>query len=151
MFAHTIRYMVLSSTLAAILLATGCASTPRAGSATRDGVFVHIRSGPDQPHDFLMGMQMARLMAAERDVLVYFDVHAINAVVQDAPDFRMEPFGSSRDMIKDLLDHQVPLYACPGCLKALGKKPEQLLPGIKVADKQAFFTFTQGRILTIDY
>jgi len=29
--------------------------------------------------------------------------------------------------------------------------PEDLLPGIKTADRDEFFSFTKGRILTIDY
>jgi hypothetical protein len=41
--------------------------------------------------------------------------------------------------------------ACPGCLKAAGKTAADLAPGIQVADKAAFFGFTKGRILTLDY
>jgi hypothetical protein len=41
--------------------------------------------------------------------------------------------------------------ACPGCLKAAGKSPADLAPGILVADKARFFSFTKGRILTLDY
>jgi hypothetical protein len=31
----------------------------------RDGVFVHISHGPDDPHRVLMGLQMARIMAED--------------------------------------------------------------------------------------
>jgi hypothetical protein len=41
--------------------------------------------------------------------------------------------------------------ACPGCLKNAGKTPEDLRPGITVADKDKFFNFTKGRILTLNY
>jgi hypothetical protein len=41
--------------------------------------------------------------------------------------------------------------ACPTCLKAAGKTPEDLAEGISVADKDKFFNFTKGRILSIDY
>jgi hypothetical protein len=41
--------------------------------------------------------------------------------------------------------------ACPGCLKAAGKSPADLAPGILVADKARFFSFTKGRILALDY
>lgn len=43
------------------------------------------------------------------------------------------------------------LIACPGCLKAAGKTPADLAPGIQVADKKALFNFTKGRILSLDY
>jgi hypothetical protein len=36
-------------------------------------------------------------------------------------------------------------------LKAAGRTPADLMPGVKVADKDAFFSFTRGRILTLDY
>jgi hypothetical protein len=39
----------------------------------------------------------------------------------------------------------------PGLLEGRGKTPADLMPGVKVADKDAFFSFTKGRILTLDY
>jgi predicted peroxiredoxin len=151
MLNRTLHYIVMCPVMAFVLFLVGCAATPSVQSVTKDGVFLHIKSGPDHPHSVLMGLRMAQMMATDKDVLVYFDVDGINAVLQGAPDLKMEPFGSSHAMIHDLIDRKVPVYACPGCLKALGKTPEQLMPGIKVAEKQAFFTFTQGRILTLDY
>ncbi len=41
--------------------------------------------------------------------------------------------------------------ACPHCLKAAGKTEADLAPGVKVADKTQFFTFTKGRIISLDY
>jgi hypothetical protein len=43
------------------------------------------------------------------------------------------------------------IMACPGCLAAHGKKPEDLLAGVKIASKEGFFGFTKGRMLTLDY
>jgi predicted peroxiredoxin len=126
---------------------SGCAAAPGAS----DGVFVHISSGPEDAHRVLMGLQMAKLMAEEQDVLVYFDVHGIQVVLQDAADFSMEPFGSAQESVKTLLAREVPVYACPGCLKAAGKAPDDLMPGIQVAKREAFFDFTRGRLLTLDY
>jgi hypothetical protein len=45
----------------------------------------------------------------------------------------------------------IPVMACPGCLKVIGKTGDDLLPGIQLADRDGFFNFTEGRILTIDY
>jgi intracellular sulfur oxidation DsrE/DsrF family protein len=143
--------VIVCSWLALVVVLGGCAGSTAGRAAVRDGAVLHIKSGPDQAHSVLMGLRMAQMLAADKDVLVYFDVDGIRAVLQDAPDLKMEPFGSSRAMIQDLLGRNVPVYACPGCLQALGKKPEQLLPGVQVAQKQALFNFTQGRILTLDY
>ncbi len=114
-------------------------------------MFVHLRSGPDDPHALLMGLQMASLMAETRPVLVYVDVHAIPLVLRDGPDLRMQPFDSSHVQLAHLLERSVPIYACPGCLKAAGKTPGDLLSGVQVAEKDAFFAFTDGRILSLDY
>lgn len=45
----------------------------------------------------------------------------------------------------------IDIMACPGCLKAAGKSADDLMEGVMVADKEKFFNFTDGRILTIDY
>jgi predicted peroxiredoxin len=117
----------------------------------RDGVFVHISHGMEDPHRVLMALRMADLMADDRDVLVYFDINGIEVVLEDAPDIEFSHFPSSRSQIAHLLELGVPIYACPGCLKAAGKNPEDLAEGIQIAAKDAFFDFTDGRIVTLDY
>jgi len=128
----------------------GC--TAQAGQqAVSDGVFVHISTGPEQPHKVLMGLKMAELMSEDHDVLVYMDVNGILDVLKDSPNLKKEPFGYSHDIIKELVSRGVPVYACPGCMKSFGKTKDDLLPGVQVAEKKGFFDFTRGRILTIDY
>ena len=128
----------------------GCAATP-ASEAVRDGVFIHIESGVQSPHQVMMGLRMAEVMAGSRDVLVYCDVDGIEVVLKDSPDMKLEPFGSSHAMLQGLIDRGVTIYACPGCMKVAGKTAADLRPGVVVADKDGFFAFTQGRILTLDY
>lgn len=144
--------------LACVVVATGawlsgCQSTARHAyvGGKRDGVFVHISRGDEDPHAVLMALKMATLMSADRDVLVYFDLKGVNVVLKDAPDVTFPTFDSSKSQLKVLRDKGVPLYVCPGCLKASGKQPEDLMPGAKIAEKEAFFSFTNGRILTLDY
>lgn len=117
----------------------------------RDGVFIHVSHGDDEPQRVLMALKMAELMAEDRDVLVYFDIKGIGVVLQDAATISHDAFPSSAEQIALLLDMGVPLYACPGCLKAAGRSAEELVEGIQVANKDAFFDFTEGRILTLDY
>jgi hypothetical protein len=40
---------------------------------------------------------------------------------------------------------------CPTCLKIAGFKPEDLIDGVQVAQKDKFFTITKGSIITLDY
>ena len=117
----------------------------------RDGVLLHVSHGPEEPHRVLMALKMAELMAADRDVLVYFDITGIEVVLADTDDIAHTEFPPSKTQLATLLELGVPLYACPGCLKAAGKTPEDLAEGIQVANKDAFFNFTEGRILTLDY
>jgi len=117
----------------------------------KDGIFIHISHGPEDLHRVLMALQMAGMMAEDRDVLVYFDIKGIEIVLNDAEDYTFSHFPSSKTLIQSLLDKNVPVMACPGCLKVAEKTPEDLAEGIQVADKERFFNFTEGRILTIDY
>jgi len=41
--------------------------------------------------------------------------------------------------------------ACPSCLAEAGKTKEDLKEGIRIADKETFFDFTEGRIISLDY
>lgn len=117
----------------------------------RDGVFIHISHGTDDPHRVLMALNMAAIMSEDRDVLVYFDIKAIEVVLRDAGDLAYSHFPSSKKQLAALPQKGVILMACPGCLKAAGKTADDLAPGVQIADKDKFFSFTKGRILTLDY
>jgi len=117
----------------------------------KDGVFVHISHGTEDPHRMLMGLTMAERMSADKDVILYIDITGIDVVLKDSPDLTLEPFASSKTLIQNLLKKGITIMACPTCLKAAGKSPEDLAGGISVADKDKFFNFTKGRILTLDY
>ena len=119
--------------------------------SVRDGVFIHISHGSDDVHRLLMALQMAVIMSEDKDVLVYFDIAGIEAVLKDSEDFTYSHFPSSHTQLETLLSKGIAVMACPGCMKAAGVTPEDLLDGIQVADKEHFFNFTSGRILTLDY
>lgn len=136
------------------LLVLAAAFRSQAGAKdvpVRDGVFVHITHGADDPHSVLMGLRMANLMAEDKDVLVYLDIKAVDVVLRGAPDLQQKPFDSSKTQLRALLDKNVPVFVCPGCLAAASKKPEDVTDGVKIAQKDAFFDFTKGRILALDY
>ncbi len=149
--ARTLKTFVAIAAGAALAVQVGCCPVTGATRETRDGVFVHISAGPQEAHAVMMGLQMAKLMADDHPVLVYLDVEGIPVVLKDAPALQVEPFGDLDTMFADLLAKDVILYACPGCLKTHGKTAADLRPGVQVAEKDAFFDFTRGRILTLDY
>lgn len=118
---------------------------------SEDGMFIHISHGKDDPHRLLMALNMAAIMSEDRNVLVYCDIKAIEALLAESPDIAYSHFPSSHSQIETLLDRGVTIYACPGCLKAAGKSKDDLMEGIQIADKEGFFNFTEGRIITLDY
>lgn len=119
--------------------------------AVKDGVFIHISHGSDDLHRVLMGLQMAVKMSEDKDVLVYFDISGIDVVLKDSEDLTYSHFPSTHTQLKNMFDNDVTVMACPGCLKTAGKTEDDLMEGVKLADKDKFFNFTKGRILTLDY
>ena len=136
-------------TITVVMLIGGVSGLGAAES--RDGVFIHISHGKEDPHRVLMALNMASIMSKDHDVLVYFDIKGVEVVVKDAEDITYSHFPSSKKQLSGLKREGVILMACPGCLKAAGKTPGDLAPDIDVADKEKFFSFTKGRILTLDY
>jgi predicted peroxiredoxin len=122
-----------------------------AAEEVRDGVFIHISHGTDDPHRVLMALSMASIMCDDHDVLVYFDIRGIEVVLKGADDLTYAHFPSSKKQLAALSKQGVTLMACPGCLKTAGKTADDLAAGIEIANKKAFFSFTKGRILTLDY
>jgi predicted peroxiredoxin len=122
-----------------------------AQDSIRDGVFIHISHGQDNAHRLLMGLTMATRMMEDKDVLVYLDIEAVRVVLNDAKPVTHAEFESSAALLKQLLAGKVTVMACPTCLKVAGKAPADLAPGIQAARKDTFFSFTRGRILSLDY
>ncbi|MCG6921569.1 MAG: DsrE family protein [Acidobacteria bacterium] len=116
-----------------------------------DGVFIHISHGKDDPHRLLMALSMAVMMSEDHDVLVYFDITGIDAVLKDSVDVSYSHFPTSKTQLAEIQRRGVTVMACPGCLKAAGRTKDDLADGVQIANKAAFFSFTKGRILTLDY
>ena len=117
----------------------------------KDGIFIHISEGYNNPHRVLMPLKMATMMSKDKDVLVYMDIHAVELLVKGAKDLNFADFESAHTYLKQLADKKVGVYACPTCLKVAGFNPEDLMEGVKTAEKDKFFNFTKGRIITLDY
>lgn len=116
-----------------------------------DGVFIHITESYNDPHRVLMPLKMAVMMAKDKNVLVYMDIHAVELLVKGAKDLKFADFESAQTYIKELVANKVGIYACPTCLKIAGFNPGDLIDGIQIAQKDKFFNFTKGRIVTLNY
>lgn len=149
----------LAFLLAILLVLAACNQVPRqpaapvavAEGSVRDGVFIHITQCYDDPHRVLMPLKMAVMMADDKDVIVYLDIHAVEFLFKGAKDITYADFESAHTYIKQLAVKGVGVYACPTCMKIAGIDPEELIEGVQVAQKDKFFNFTEGRIITLDY
>ncbi len=151
---RTERRLKMNKLTAAVLLAaivTVGIPAVWAEESARDGVFIHITRDSDDSHRLLMALNMASIMAEDHDVLVYFDIKGVHVVLKDAADVSSPHFPSLKAQLTALRTKNVVLLACPGCLKAAGKSETDLAEGVRIADKKLFFSFTKGRILTLDY
>lgn len=119
--------------------------------ADRDGVFIHVSHGLDNPHRVLMALNMAQKMSEDHDVLVYFDIKGIEVVLTDSENLQFKHFTPSQTAIAALLKQGVIVCVCPGCLKAEDKTEKDVMKGVSIASKDKFFSFTKGRILSLDY
>jgi predicted peroxiredoxin len=118
----------------------------------RDGVFVHITHGADNPHRLLMALKMAVTMAeGGKDVLVYCDIEAVKVLVKNAQAVAFENFASSDELLNRLTELKISVLACPTCMKVAKIEPKDLRSGVAVAQKDLLFSFTKGRILSLDY
>jgi predicted peroxiredoxin len=117
----------------------------------RDGIFIHITESYNDPHRVLMPLKMANMMAQDKDVIVYLDIHAVELVTKTSKDMQFADFEPLKKLLQGLIDKKVGIYACPTCMKIANIKPEDLIDGVQVAQKDKFFNFTKGRIITLDY
>jgi predicted peroxiredoxin len=134
-----------------------------APAAASDGVFIHLSHGLEHADEHgegdshshagrvLMALTMAEIMSTDRDVLMYVDTGGVDVVLKDSKDISSPHYGSSKAMIGKLLERGVEIYVCPSCLKAAGKTESDVMKGVKIANKDAFFNFTDGRILSLSY
>jgi predicted peroxiredoxin len=119
--------------------------------STRDGIFIHITESYNDPHKVLMPLKMASLMASDKDVIVYMDIHAVELLVKGAKDLNYADFESFQTYLRQLIDKKIGIYACPTCLKIAGYEAGDLMEGVQLAQKDKFFEFTQGKIVSLDY
>ncbi len=117
----------------------------------KDGVFIHLSHGPEEPQRVLMALNMAKMMSEDKEVLLYLDIKGVFVVLHDAPDIQFKAFPSSHQLLNELKEKGVQVIVCPGCLKAADKTPEDVQPWVKIASKEKFFNFCDGRIISIDY
>ncbi|MBN2347346.1 MAG: DsrE family protein [Bacteroidales bacterium] len=116
-----------------------------------DGILIHVSHGTEDPHRVLMALKMADIMSENHDVIMYFDINGVEVVLTATPDIEHAEFPNSGELLTKLINKNIPIMVCPTCLKVAGKTKEDVRKGVMIAQKEKFFSFTKGRIVTIDY
>lgn len=117
----------------------------------KDGIFIHISSGYENPKKALMALSLANKMAESQDVCLFFDIEGVKLLTQSSEDIQMEHYMTLFESLNKLADKKILIMACPMCTKAAGINPEDFREGVIIAEKEKFFDFTNGRILSLDY
>ncbi|MCK7518386.1 MAG: hypothetical protein MZV64_12030 [Ignavibacteriales bacterium] len=84
------------------------------------------------------------MMAKDKDVPGLPGHSCCRIIGKGCKDLKYADFESFQTYIRQLADQKVGIYACPTCLKIAGFKPEDLMDGVQVAQKDKFFNFTRG-------
>ena len=124
-----------------------------ADSAMKDGLFIHLSHGYDDVDRASMALSLAVKMADSVDVIVFCDLEAVTLLTKDAkhPAMTTDHYMCPKDALDELRKMGVTIRGCPMCMKNKNIKPEDLANGVTVAARDKFFSFTKGRILTLDY
>ncbi len=117
----------------------------------KDGVFIHLSSGPEAPQKVLMAFSMAKLMSDDKEVMIYIDIKGVYTILKDAEDITFKEFPSSLTLLGELKEKGVNVVVCPTCLKAADKTSDDILDWVSIATKDKFFDFCDGKILSFNY
>jgi predicted peroxiredoxin len=98
-----------------------------------------------------MALTLAEKMSENKDVLVFLDIKGVEVPLKNAKAIEFSEFESADILLNNLIKKGVMICVCPMCLKAANHQPEDLMEGVQIAEKEAFFNFTQGRILSLNY
>lgn len=139
--------LIAAGAVAGFTLKSNTAKTPE----PRDGIFLHISSGYDHPQKVAMALTLATKYTDSHDVMLFFDIKGVELLKKNSKNINMEHYATSFQAIEELLQKGAKIAACPMCLKKAGIEPNELIEGIQVAQKDMFFDFTEGRILSLDY
>ncbi|WP_432799661.1 hypothetical protein [Poriferisphaera sp. WC338] len=155
---ETKTYFAIILTTAIIALTFAALSiTPQSLNAKTkqsDGILIHITSNihtPEHQRKILTALNLAVTLADDHNVRIFCDAQGINLLLEENPSFNLPMLGSTNQLINQLIDKNVPIYASLASLQAQEYVPEQLQQGIQIAEKSHFFSFPNPRVITLDY
>lgn len=126
-------------------------TTTASDEVVKDGVFFHVSSGIEKPKKVLMALTLAAKFAESHDVALFFDLEGVKLLTQNAEELASENYMSTNEALKALTEQGVLIMACPMCVKEAGLTEADLIEGVIIAEKEKFFSFTKGRIVSLDY
>jgi len=117
----------------------------------RDGVFIHITSGKDNPEKVVMGLALALQMTSFADVYVFFDNDGVMIPHLKTEALTYAKLDNSKVLIDKLMERGAKVAVCQTCMEIAAKTQYDLIAGVKFARESDFLSFADGRILSLTY
>ncbi len=148
--------MAASGALAlAILSGSGVMNSLEAQSEGGDKtpVFLNITSGQDDLHAVCMGLGLAKNALAEgHTVVVFLNVHApVFASTELPEDLKFADFPPVKVLVSQIIEAGGKVLVCGHCARLTSVKPDQLIPGVTLAEHGELFRHLPPHNLCFSY
>lgn len=120
-------------------------------SAGKPGAIVRITKNGMDPFTVCAGLKTAEELADKFAVVVYFDLRGVEVPLKASPDFEFAPYPKAKAQLKKLREKGVTMVVSRTALAAAWKKAEDLEAGISVTDPGEVMSFTDKKIVTLEF
>jgi predicted peroxiredoxin len=123
------------------------------GQRADTGYLFHLSSGPDEARRVLVPLTLAMMISNDgTPVQLFMDQEAVVVAHKDAepishPDFPK----NSEELLNILVERGIGIAVCPLCMKGENMTKEDLRDGAVLFSPDKLSSFTDGRIITMDW
>ena len=142
-------------TLAFVAAVMSCVIAGCSGRSTEaePTLVLNITSDQKDLHAVVMALHLAEHWLEDgRTAVLFFSVRAPAIAARNLGDdvkFGEDP--PVRQQIETLIEKGARAYACPYCVKAVGMKAEDLLPGVEMATRESLFAHLHANTVVFTY
>jgi len=109
-------------------------------------------SGENDPHAVTMALQLAgHALDAGRTTVLFFNVRGVTTPTVGFPETLSFGDRPIRELLSGLMERGAEVHVCPHCLAALEVSEADLLPGVKVTNREALFGFMGEQTVVFTY
>lgn len=118
----------------------------------KDGIFIHICSGYNNPEKVLTALNLALGLSEINNVELFFDLDAVELLKKTSENIELQNFLSLHESLDSIIKNNIPIIVNTRSIKYSGIEQDQLIEGVTmIDDKKILFSFTKGRIISLNY